>query len=66
MFKSIRSKAYLFSGVEIRWKTAIDDKETPLEATFHFPGGLADYLGETLGSSTTYSEKPFAGTVDFQ
>lgn len=66
LFKSIRSKAYLFSGVEIRWKTAIDDKETPLEATFHFPGGLADYLGETLGSSTTYSEKPFAGTVDFQ
>ena len=36
LFKSIRSKAYLFSGVEIRWKTAIDDNETPLEATFHF------------------------------
>ncbi|MEZ5716824.1 MAG: ATP-binding protein, partial [Paracoccaceae bacterium] len=40
LFKSIRSKAYLFSGVEIRWKTAIDDGETPLEASFHFPGGL--------------------------
>ncbi len=66
LFKSIRSKAYLFSGVEIRWKSAIDDKETPTEATFHFPGGLADYLNETLGSSTTYSDKPFAGTVDFQ
>ena len=65
LFNSIRSKAYLFSGVEIRWKTAIDDKETPLEATFHFPGGLADYLGETLGTTTTYSDKPFAGTVDF-
>jgi topoisomerase-4 subunit B len=65
LFNSIRSKAYLFSGVEIRWKTAIDDKETPLEATFHFPGGLADYLGETLGKSTTYSDRPFAGTVDF-
>ncbi|TNF64561.1 MAG: hypothetical protein EP307_02400, partial [Rhodobacteraceae bacterium] len=35
LFKSIRSKAYLFSGVEIRWKTAIDDGETPPEATFH-------------------------------
>jgi len=66
LFKSIRSKAYLFSGVEIRWKTAIDDKETPLEATFHFPGGLADYLNETLGKSTTYADRPFAGTVDFQ
>ncbi|MFK7751705.1 MAG: DNA topoisomerase IV subunit B [Sedimentitalea sp.] len=66
LFKSIRSKAYLFSGVEIRWKTAINDGETPLEATFHFPGGLSDYLSETLGSATTYAEKPFAGTVDFR
>ena len=66
LFKSIRSKAYLFSGVEIRWKSAIDDKETPLEATFHFPGGLADYLNETLGSSSTYADTPFSGKVDFK
>ena len=65
MFKSIRSKAYLFSGVEIRWKTAIDDGETPLEAVFHFPGGLADYLRESMGKAITYADKPFAGTVDF-
>lgn len=66
LFKMVRSKAYLFSGVEIRWKSAIDDKETPTEATFHFPGGLADYLTETLGTATTYSDQPFAGTVDFK
>jgi len=66
LFKSIRSKAYLFSGVEIRWKTAIDDGETPTEATFHFPGGLSDYLKETLGTSTTYADNAFSGTVDFQ
>ena len=66
LFKTIRSKAYLFSGVEIRWKSAIDDNVTPLEASFHFPGGLSDYLGETLGNHSTYSELPFAGTVDFQ
>ncbi|MBR9841963.1 MAG: DNA topoisomerase IV subunit B, partial [Rhodobacteraceae bacterium] len=65
LFKSIRSKAYLFSGVEIRWKSAIDDKETPTEATFHFPGGLSDYLKETLNGSSTYADQPFAGTVDF-
>jgi len=65
MFKSIRSKAYLFSGVEIRWKSAISDGETPQEAVFHFPGGLADYLRETIGSNTTYAERPFAGTVEF-
>ncbi|TDT77294.1 DNA topoisomerase IV subunit B [Litoreibacter halocynthiae] len=65
LFKSIRSKAYLFSGVEIRWKTEIDDGETPATATFHFPGGLSDYLKETLGKSTTYADTAFAGTVDF-
>ena len=66
LLKMVRSKAYLFSGVEIRWKSAISDGETPQEATFHFPGGLADYLRETLGGATTYAENPFAGTVDFQ
>ncbi|MGR3466162.1 DNA topoisomerase IV subunit B [Limimaricola sp.] len=65
LLKMVRSKAYLFSGVEIRWKSEIDDGETPREATFHFPGGLADYLAETLGKSSTYSDKPFAGTVEF-
>ncbi|WP_019955304.1 DNA topoisomerase IV subunit B [Yoonia vestfoldensis] len=65
LYKSIQSKAYLFSGVEIRWKSEINDGETPLEATFHFPGGLADYLKETLGKSATYADKPFAGSVDF-
>ena len=66
LFKSIRSKAYLFSGVEIRWKSAIADGDTPQEATFHFPGGLTDYLNETLGQATTYADQPFSGTVDFQ
>ncbi|MAY34272.1 MAG: DNA topoisomerase IV subunit B [Rhodovulum sp.] len=66
LMKMVRSKAYLFSGVEIRWKSAIDDGETPTEATFHFPGGLADYLTETLGKAATYADKPFAGRVDFK
>jgi len=66
LLKMARSKAYLFSGVEIRWKTAIDDGETPAEAVFHFPGGLADYLGDQMAGSTTYAERPFAGKVQFQ
>ncbi|MBB5720886.1 topoisomerase-4 subunit B [Loktanella ponticola] len=66
LFKMARSKAYLFSGVEIRWKTGIDDGETPKEAMFKFPGGLADYLNETLSGATTYADAPFAGTVDFK
>ena len=39
---------------------------TPTEATFHFPGGLADYLRETLNGTTTYSENPFAVSLIFK
>lgn len=60
-----RSKAYLFSGVEIKWKSEIDDGETPVQATFHFPGGLSDYLKERLGTSSTYADMPFHGKVKF-
>ena len=66
LLKMVKSKAYLFSGVEIRWKSEIDDGETPQEATFHFPGGLADYLTETLHGASTYADRPFAGSVDFR
>jgi topoisomerase-4 subunit B len=66
LMKMVRSKAYLFSGVEIRWKSAIEDGETPPEAVFHFPGGLADYLGEQLTGCSTYADRPFAGKVGFQ
>jgi len=66
LFKMTRSKAYLFSGVEIRWKSEIADGDTPLEATFHFPNGLADFLNETLQGASTYSDRPFAGRVSFE
>lgn len=66
LLKMARSKAYLFSGVEIRWKSAIADGDTPMEAVFHFPGGLADYLTDTLEKATTYADRPFAGKVEFR
>ncbi|WP_298675739.1 DNA topoisomerase IV subunit B [uncultured Lentibacter sp.] len=66
LFAMARSKAYLFSGVEIRWKSAQSEGDTPQEATFHFPGGLSDYLKEVMNGATTYAEQPFAGTVSFE
>jgi topoisomerase-4 subunit B len=66
LYKMARSKAYLFSGVEIRWKSAIPDGDTPTEATFHFPGGLADFLNESLKKVSTYAERPFAGRISFE
>ena len=65
LMKMARSKAYLFSGVEIRWKSAVPDGDTPMEAVFHFPGGLADYLTDALEKATTYADRPFAGKVSF-
>ena len=66
LMRMARSKAYLFSGVEIRWKSAVPDGDMPQEATFHFPGGLADFLSDQLDKATTYADRPFAGKVGFQ
>jgi topoisomerase-4 subunit B len=66
VMRMARSKAYLFSGVEIRWRSALADGDMPQEAVFHFPGGLADYLADQLGGAATHGERPFAGRVGFQ
>ncbi len=62
-----RSKAYLFAGVEIRWKCAPEliGDDTPTEAVFQFPGGLADHLRDQLGSRECASAEPFVGRQDF-
>lgn len=65
IFRLVRSKAYLQSGIEIRWRTQIEDADVPAEATFLFPGGLTDYLDERMEGVSTYSDRPFAGRVEF-
>ena len=66
LYRMARSKAYLFRGVEIRWRCSPEriSDETPAEAVFHFPGGLADYLAETLKESETITPQPFAGRIE--
>jgi topoisomerase IV subunit B len=65
LFKMARAKAYLFGGVEIRWHceqellqgtTAVPENET-----FHFPGGLKDYLVVTLAGQTLVHPDVFTG-----
>jgi topoisomerase IV subunit B len=67
LFRLARSKAYLFAGVEIRWKCApaLASEEVPGEAVFQFPGGLADHLREQVGSRECVTTQAFAGTQDF-
>jgi topoisomerase IV subunit B len=67
LFKLARSKAYLFAGVEIRWKCAasLASEEAPEEAVFKFPGGLADHLAEQVSGRECVTAQPFVGQQDF-
>ncbi len=67
LFRLARSKAYLFAGVEIRWKCApaLASEDVPAEATFQFPGGLADHLAEQLGARECVTTQFFKGSQDF-
>jgi len=70
LYRMARSKAYLFRGVEIRWKCdksllprsgSGGDGSIPEEESFHFPGGLKDYLTSEIGERPTVVPQPFAG-----
>ncbi|MCL6251030.1 DNA topoisomerase IV subunit B [Altererythrobacter sp. KTW20L] len=67
LFKLARSKAYLFAGVEIRWKCApsLASEEVPSEAVFQFPGGLSDHLREQIADRECVTADFFAGQQDF-
>ncbi|UHD43822.1 DNA topoisomerase IV subunit B [Aureimonas altamirensis] len=64
LFAMARSKAYLFGGVEIRWScdpALLGEAEVPPKATFHFPGGLKDYLETSIGSEHRVTTQVFSG-----
>jgi topoisomerase-4 subunit B len=66
LFRMTRSKAYLFGGVEIRWRCAkallkgLDD--VPEKASFHFAEGLKDYLAENIAGTTLVHPDIFTGS----
>ncbi|WP_068083198.1 DNA topoisomerase IV subunit B [Polycladidibacter stylochi] len=67
LMKMARSKAYLFGGVEIRWRCdseLIQENEKssiPDTTTFHFPGGLKDFLEAELGKERRVCDDIFSG-----
>ncbi len=70
VYRMARSKAYLFGGVEIRWfcdPLLLSDKDpTPAKATFHFPGGLKDFLAASLGDEMQVTREVFSGRGEKQ
>lgn len=70
VFNMARSKAYLFAGVEIRFKCAPErikpGSNIPTEEVFCFPNGLADYLQTVVENSPTVTQNAFTGRTDKQ
>ncbi|MDP9163684.1 MAG: DNA topoisomerase IV subunit B [Pseudomonadota bacterium] len=67
LYKLARSKAYLFAGVEIRWRCdpSLVSDTVPASAVFQFPGGLGDHLAEQLEGRECVTNPPFTGRQDF-
>jgi topoisomerase-4 subunit B len=70
LYRMVRSKAYLFRGVEIRWSCAPallkGDDKTPESDTLHFPNGLQDFLNQELDGADTVTPTPFAGIGELE
>ncbi|MGY2047021.1 DNA topoisomerase IV subunit B [Methylobacterium sp. JK268] len=67
LFKMARSKAYLFGGVEIRWRCApalLEGVENvPAEAVHRFPAGLKDYLAREIDGKELVTDALFTGKI---
>ena len=68
LYRMARSKAYLFAGVEIRWRCdpalLANDDPVPAEAVLHYPGGLSDYLNDATADTALLVSTPFADLVE--
>jgi topoisomerase IV subunit B len=66
LYRMIKSKAYLFRGVEIRWSCdpSLIKGETPAEDVLKFPGGLHDFLKSEVGNANTVTQREFNGRTD--
>jgi len=66
LYRMVKSKAYLFRGVEIRWKCdpSLIEGETPAEDVLKFPGGLFDFLASEIGKNRTVTQRAFSGRTE--
>lgn len=65
LYRMARSKAYLHRGVTIHWKCdpSLIKDNTPAEDTFHFAGGISDFLQSEITGRPLVG-RVFAGVSD--
>ncbi len=70
IYNLAKSKAYLFSGVKINWKSYLLDENIEAkinnEETFFFPNGISDYLNDSLKNNEKLNDLSFDGKVNFK
>ena len=70
VYRMVRSKAYLFEGVRMRWscdKSLLKDGDTtPAEDDIHFENGLTDYLTHVLAGRKLLIPSFFSGKAELQ
>ncbi|MCQ2966676.1 MAG: DNA topoisomerase IV subunit B [Alphaproteobacteria bacterium] len=68
LYRMARTKAFLFKGVEIRWKCdaslLTEEDKIPTEEIFKYPNGLEDFLNFKIKDAVQVSSKPFSGRTD--
>ena len=69
IYRLVRSKAYLFKGVEIRWSCSSlikDTSDVPEEDIIHFPNGILDFLQSEIAASSLITPEYFYNTANLQ
>lgn len=68
IYKMIKTKAFLFRGVELRWICApeliLEGDTTPKEAVLKYPNGIEDYLKSLTEKTSLLMPRYFAGRAE--
>ncbi len=68
LYELIKSKAYLFEGIKIKWscdpKLIIKPDRTPIKEDLHFPKGIQDYIISITKNRHLITGKIFSGSKE--
>lgn len=67
IYELIKSKAYLYKGVQIHWRCAaelVESTKVPSDDLIHFPNGLVDYLNYSLEQDKIIATNIFSGSAE--